>query len=177
MTKNSIQKIFNAVLFLGLFMICLFLIKYSKINASYVSDNSFLFNYLGIVLGFALTIFTFIVSMVDKIKDGIENDNSKTDEQKKSAQNNILQIYSELKDNIYLIFVFFIVVSLFALFDRVDIPFVSIGEKFIVNKQQIINAVKLEIFGLSLYAIYDLCSSSFKISETSGVFRNKKKAT
>lgn len=160
------------IIFISVFIASAVLVKYTKINVSKISDDSFLFTYLGIFLGFALTIFTFIVSMVDKIKASIEKDDKKTVDEKKETQNKIISFYSELKDDIYFIFYSFLIVIVISLFENViNIP------NFILSKDQILIAIKLEIFLLSIYAIYDLCSSAFKISESTGVFRNSKNAS
>lgn len=176
MKKNKLSLLYIVLLFIGLFVISCVLVKYTNINIKSISDNSFLFTYLGIFLGFALTIFTFIVSMVDKIKDAIEKDESKTKAQKEIAQSNILSFYSEIKDDIFLIFYFFLIVTALSLFENVDIPFVNISN-FFITKIQLIIAIKLELFILSLYAIYDLTSSAFKISEATGIFKKDKKAS
>ncbi|MBK7106646.1 MAG: hypothetical protein IPH62_15335 [Ignavibacteriae bacterium] len=176
MKKNKLSPVYIILLFIWLFFISCALVKHTNINIKSISDNSFLFTYLGIFLGFALTIFTFIVSMVDKIKDAIEKDESKTKEQKNIAQINILSFYSEIKDDIFLIFYFFIIVTALSLFENVDIPFINTSN-FFLSKIQLIVAIKLELFILSLYAIYDLTSSAFKISEATGIFKKDKKAS
>lgn len=169
--KKSVLTIFLIITFI----ICCILIKHTNINVEPIAQNTFLFTYLGIFLGFALTIFTFIVSMVDKIKDEIEKDEEKTNIDRKNTQKNILSFYSEIKQDIFLIFFFFIVVTFISLFENVDIPLIKIFKDYYISKIQIITSIKLEIFILSIIAIYDLTSSAFKISEATGIFRLKDK--
>lgn len=170
MKKNKTSQLLIIILFSIGFILSVVLVKHVNINTNQIADNSFLFTFLGIFLGFALTIFTFIVSMVDKIKDAIQSDKSKNDEQKENSQNNIISFYSEIKDDIFLIFYFFVIVIFISLFENVNIPYISFNGLWI-SKVQFIISIKLEIFLFSLYAIYDLTSSAFKISEVTGVFR------
>ncbi|GBD86691.1 hypothetical protein BMS3Abin03_00612 [bacterium BMS3Abin03] len=176
MKKNKLSTVYILIIFIVLFISSCLLIKYTNINIKVISDNPFLFTYLGIFLGFALTIFTFIVSMVDKIKEAIENDRSKTREQKEDTESNILSFYSEIKDDIFLIFYFFVIVTILSLFENIDIPLIKL-DQFFLSKTQLIDSIKLGMFILSLYAIYDLTSSAFKISEATGIFKKEDKAS
>lgn len=168
-------KIIIAFVFVSLFIFSLILIKHTQINIALFVDNSFLFTYLGIFLGFAITIFTFIVSMIEKIRDRIEINPHKTDEEKGKIEKDIINLYKEIKQNIMLIFYSFLTVILIALIGSIDLPFISISPKLGLTKHDIFCAIKLEILFLSLYSIYDLTTSSFTVSNLTGLINSKTK--
>lgn len=170
-------KIKITVAFALLFLISIILIKHTNINIDTFVDNSFLFTYLGIFLGFAITIFTFIVSMIEKVRERIENDSSKTEAEKKVVENDIIHLYREIKQNIMLIFYSFLIIIIITLFGSVDIPFIKIPEYLGVSKIDLFSAIKLEILLLSLYSIYDLAISSFTISNLTGIIKKNKDAS
>ena len=142
---------------------------YSKPDFSKLGDNAFLFNFFGILLGFALTIFTFIVGLVEKIKDKAEikfvYDNNKVEK----VQKHIDILYSEIKDNIWFTFLSLIIIGIIYLFEAKKI---SLDNPYIVwNKNLFINSIKLSLFALNMYAIYDLIIIAFKLSDTVSVLK------
>lgn len=170
-------KLKITLFFVLLFMLSLILIKFTKINVGTFVDNSFLFTYLGIFLGFAITIFTFIVSMIEKVRERIEIDPNKTEAEKKIVEDDIIHLYKEIKQNIMLIFYSFLLVIIITLFGSVDIPLIKIPEYLGVSKIDLFFAIKLEILLLSLYSIYDLAISSFTISNLTGIIKKDKGAS
>ncbi|GGG91597.1 hypothetical protein [Pedobacter zeae] len=144
-------------------------VAFIKLDLSKIADNDFIFNFLGILLGFSLTIFTFIVSLVEKIKEKgemkFQNDNNKL----KKLQSVIDDLYVEIKDDIYFTFLSLIIIALAYLLET------SIGDLdlkyFVINKTGLFNSIRLSVFLLNLYAIYDLIIVSFQLSDTVGILK------
>lgn len=146
-----------------------------KLDASKICENGFLFNFLGILLGFSLTIFTFIVSMVEKVKDRADAKFEKDEDKKKKLQKIIDSLYTEIKDNIFFNFFSLILIGLSYLLPTSQDSFSFLNFEF--KSDLISNSIKLAIFLLNLYAVYDLIMISFKLSDTVGILKKAEDET
>lgn len=124
----------------------------------------FLFTFIGVLVGFALTLFTHVVGLIDKLKTKYSTISEPTE--KETKINRLDKIYGEMKDDINFLFlalVLVVVVSLAAglvKFYGADLR-PSIFECLQILKSSFI----LSIFILCIFAIKDLISISFKLSQ------------
>lgn len=137
-----------------------------------ICDSEFVINYLGIFLGFTIALISFILSITDKLNDNIDNNPNFSDRQKEHNKINLLQIFKELKQDTFLIFWLFIIVIILYVIENIDLPFIDWTFKFF-SKRTFLNQLKLTIFILSLYSIYDIITALFKLSESAGFIINK----
>jgi len=123
------------------------------------SDAEFLFAYFGILLGFAVTLYTFVVSQYQNIKDIIRDvSDEKKRDQKRALFFNVCE---EIKDDLSLIFWLFIVAALFNI-----IPQKAISAVYV---EHVKDALIFTLFILSLFAIWDLVQVTFKVSDQVGI--------
>lgn len=147
-----------------------FIINYLKIDIGKANDNDFLFNFFGLLLGFALTIFSFIISIIEKIKDGAEVKYAKQPKKIKKMQASIKELYQEIKDDIAFTFVSLVIIGMLYIVDY-QIANFHIVSNWYYDHVIMIKSLKLSLFVLNVYAIYDLVLISFKLSDTTGVFK------
>lgn len=139
----------------------LFALLYWKIELEplKITDSDFLFQFIGILLGFALTIFPFIVSMVDRVIERKQIEYKDFPEKLKVFQTKTKNLFSEIKYNIIFIFYTLLIVSLVYFSNELINPLI---------RKSLFSA----IFCLNLYAIYDLIIVSFRVSETTAISEN-----
>lgn len=152
------------------------LIYQFKINIGKVGDNDFLFSFFGIILGFAITIFTFIISLVEKIKEKAEIKYASDAGKKTKFENKIKALFSEIKDDIAFTFISVVIIGILYIVD-VKIPKINIVGTYFIDQKIGVESLKLSLFFLNLYAIYDLIIVSFKMSDTTGILEIKDEAT
>ncbi len=157
------------------FATCNILLYRFQFSVGKIEDFEFLFNFLGILLGFALTIFSFIISMIDKIRERLENSEQTTSKTAKQFKENSDSVNSEIKHNIF--FIFFSLIAILAVYisGEFKMPSYHIYKEFYVNKVMFVRSFKLTLFMLNVYAIYDLIILSFRISDITGMVLLKKK--
>lgn len=123
-----------------------------------INDNEFLFQFIGILLGFAITIFQFIISMVEKIKENHKLEVNGDVDKVSRFQTKVDKLYKELRENIKFVFVSLIIISI--LFVPMNIPY------------RIEKSIHVAIFLLNLYAIFDLVAVSFSVSNTTALIKD-----
>lgn len=164
------RKLLISLSYIALASVILYpLILHYRPDVSKICENGFLFNFLGILLGFSLTIFTFIVSMVEKVKDRAEIKFTNNQEKMTKLQRIIDSLYTEIKDNIFFNFLSLILIGIIYLLFNLIPSFTIFNLKIVTDI--LINAIKLSIFVLNLYAVYDLIMISFKLSDTVGILK------
>jgi hypothetical protein len=141
-------------------LIFYFLYDYSNIQVPKVNALDFLFQFLGILLGFALTIFQFIVSLVDKIIEKKEVEYKGLPERLEALRKKSNELYREIKDDILFIFYSLVIISI--------MYFIN-SESSNTPEQ----AIRSAIFCLNIYAVYDLISVSFKVSDITTITRDQ----
>lgn len=128
------------------------LINFKLIDYSGFIKFDFLFTFIGVLIGFALTLFTYITSMFDKLKDKIKAKYSGDERSEKLKLLNTL--YDEIKDDINFLFYSLLIVA---------IAFMFYGR--LTDYIEIVNSVLMAIFLLSLLSIKDLISVSLNVSK------------
>ncbi len=118
-------------------------------------ENSFLINFLGVLLGVSITLVTFIYSVVNRILD-------KTKYKNKESQT-VFKLFNELKDNTVLIFWFLSIVLILAVWSTIDIPNIKLVKLIGVDKGIVIIWIKLNIVILSMVAIKDTIGTLFTL--------------
>lgn len=131
---------------------------FNNFSIGKISENDFLFQFIGILLGFSITIFQFIISMVERIKENHKQEVKGDDAKLRKFQAKLDVLYKELREDITFVFASLIIISV--LF--IPMPFLYHVEK----------SVRMAIFILNLYAIYDLVVVSFKVSNTTALIND-----
>jgi hypothetical protein len=154
MKKNLIKYGHLLVVTIIVFTFIFFLKKYEVISVSFFEKSEYLFNYLGLLLGFALTIYTFLVSQYERIVAEIKKkyEGSENLHNKMELFNSIRD---ELKDDVWLIFLLLVLSGTSILFENIIIELPVID---------LIPLLNLTFLGLSVFAINDLLQSTFKIA-------------
>ena len=157
------------------FTCCFCIIWEYKVDLKDIIGNQFLISYLGVLLGFALTLFTFIIAMVEKISEKLMKDNELTIQEKTTKQIMINSTLEEVKDDIKFVFISLLICCFLAIIESFDIPYIDFSAyRDYFTKISVINSLKLTIFLLSFYAIYDIMMVSFIISELTSMIIPKK---
>ena len=114
-------------------------------KSDYLISTSFLVNYLGVFLGISITLVTYIHTTLLGVN---EKGNYKK------------YIFRELKHNTLFIFTLFICSILIMGIEKIDFPFVLLGE-LVKYKYLVIDFIRNLFLFLSLYGMYDTISSLF----------------
>jgi hypothetical protein len=148
-------------------LILYLLFYFFDIQVSKINDNDFMFNFLGILLGFSITIFIFLVSVIDRIKENTITDRKIPEK----LEEEIKDLYFEIKDDIIFNFLSMVIVASLYLIESTNIPFFINHHPNVLSKEIFLKSLRCSLFLLNIYAIYDLMSVTFKLSDTSGVFK------
>lgn len=144
-----------------IFIFSFIIIRTEYITYDFFIDKEFLFTFLGVFVGFALTLYTYITSMFEKIK-GLIKERCINDQEKLNAKLKLLpELHGEIKDNIKLLIYSLIVVVIVSISDKI---FNILTKKWDVIPE-LLNALLLSIFILSILSLWDLVQTSFKISD------------
>lgn len=157
------------------FIVSNFLVYQFKINIGKIGDNDFLFSFFGIILGFAITIFTFIISLVEKIKEKAEIKYANDGGKKTKFENKIKALFGEIKDDIAFTFISVVIIGVLYVVD-VKIPKLYFYGTYFIDQKIGVESLKLSLFFLNLYAIYDLIVVSFKMSDTTAILEIKEES-
>lgn len=164
--KNKIKALIIILIILGFSWAIIYFLKLNNIK---IIQEDFLFTYLGVFLGFALTIYTFGISMLESIKSTIETTDEEilTSSKKKEFFTSILAGFYELKSDILFITYSFLIVVLLTLIKNLVLTerLKNILEG--LNSYYLLESIYLAIFLLSLLIIFDLLYSMFNLAEIS----------
>lgn len=141
-------------------------------------EISFLFTFIGVLIGFALTLFTYIVSQVEKIKEKIEAEiiaNANADMSLyNTKKSNLLAIHEEIKDDISVLFWSLIIVVFISISTEpikcvleFKMCYISFFHKYINFFVVIKNSFLFSVFILCILAIRDLINLTLKMAEQS----------
>lgn len=147
-------------------------------NVKFIGSE-FLLGYLGIFLGFSFSILTFVLSVVDKVKQSIEP--NYTVEQKETTQNRIKKFVDEQFDMLFFLFCSFIFVVLIMVVEVVNLSnalssiniYIDKSKIFHITKINLLDAAKFSIFALSIYGIYDLLIGTMRFYMSSDGIINR----
>lgn len=158
------MRIFKLVLtILITFSICYYIVLREIVAYRYFIKTDFLFTFLGVFIGFALTLYTYLTSMFENMKKILRvkyaNDAVKLNEK----MNLLPLLHKEIKDNIIFLIYALVIVVFVAIFEK---PILKIELcSFYFNMLDIKNSVMLTVFVLSILALVDLVRTSFTISD------------
>lgn len=128
----------------------------------------FLLGYLGLYIGFALTIYTYIIGGVGRISEKVEQKNLFKGDKEKEEKffNSIRNGLREFKEDTYIIVGAYFVVCFFLLFDYAvqNVDFLK-GIKEAYSNYYISETVRLSVLLTSVLAAYDLVKGMFSVTE------------
>lgn len=137
-----------------------YFVRNTTISSISIFDTISLFTYFGVLIGFALTVYTFGLTMIPGIKQKIEENNKINEEQKKELYNTLVRGFGQIKEDIWLIFFSIVVIIFFSVAKEVPNTF---GWR--VEYLMLPETVNLTLFITSTIAMWDIIQSLFNLSE------------
>lgn len=160
-TKNKkIRLLLSSVFVLIIGIISNLLVRETNISSFSIFDATSLFTYFSVLIGFALTIYTFGLSLVSDIKEKIQLSKKFTEEQKSAMYDNLISGFAQIKGDIWVIFYSLLVVILFAVIKDMVNPF-----GWNVEDWKLPETINLTLFITTTIAMWDIMQSLFNISE------------
>ncbi len=153
-----------------IFLISHLLLRIVNISESSIFNSNNLFTYFGVLLGFAITVYTFGTSMVSDIIAKTFNSTSLSDANKYKTQEKLFSAFEEMKENIWIIFTSLTLVIVFALLKEIRNPIVPEVECY-----KIPETFNLALFITSTYSMWDLVKTLFNIAEINFLLNKIKK--
>ena|SRR5690554_173569 len=159
--RNKIKRYLITILIFIIIGIASHLLAIKTQVAELTIFNSLsLFTYFGVLIGFSLTIYTFGLSMVVDIKKNISLMTELSEENKTILYEKLVSGFTEIKQDIWLIFYSIILVITFAIAKEIVNPF-----GWQVEQYKIPETAFLSLFVLSTFAIFDIMRTLFNLSE------------
>jgi hypothetical protein len=156
------MRIGRLIIYVVFFLIISFLIvRFDLVSYDYFVKTEFLFTFLGVFIGFALTLYTYITSMFEKMQDIIRIKYKDNPIELKSRISELPKLHTEIKDNIMYLFYVLIIVVVLSVGDKMLLKLNCFWSEF----QYIPKSILLTIFILSILALKDLIVTSFAISD------------
>lgn len=143
----------------------LLIFHYNKIVKIKFADSEFLLGYLGIFLGFAFSVVTFVMTLVDKGRQRIMDSSGYTDVEKGETKRRMDKLNEELLDTLIFLFSSFLLVALVMVWEAIDFPGLKVEESIWYSKIRLLTSIKFSIFGWSVYSIYDLLVAAFQVNK------------
>jgi len=137
-----------------------YLVRITLISSFAIFETANLFTYFGVLIGFALTIYTFGLSMVSDIKSKIDKHKKLTNQQKNKMYLSLVSGFGEIKEDIWLIFYSILIVIGFAIAKEIPNPF-----NWQVEKYKLPETVNLTLFVTTTIAMWDIMQTLFNLSE------------
>lgn len=153
-----IQYVITSLIFIGSFIISLAIVKSNSLGIKQLSifEDGFIINAIIVILGFTVTIITFIYTGYERIlKILYENE---LDEGRKM----IVEISKEVKSDIYFIFRVLIIIIFAICIRNVDIPYLR-WYFSCISKIEFIEIIKVDGLLLSFYSLWDLIKAVMKL--------------
>jgi hypothetical protein len=149
-----------------------YLVRTTPVSSFAIFETTNLFTYFGVLIGFALTIYTFGLSMVSDIKSKIDRHNKLTEDQKKNMYSSLVSGFGEIKEDIWLIFYSILIVIGFAIAKEIPNPFCWQVESF-----NLPDTANLTLFIMTTIAMWDIMQTLFNLSEINLELNKDKKAS
>lgn len=170
--RKKIKRFFLAALAIGVIgLISNVLVRATPVASFSIFDTTNLFTYFGVLIGFALTIYTFGLSMVTDIKQKIEAVDKLSEGQKIKMYDNLVSGFNEIKGDIWLIFYSIIIVIGFAIAKEVPNPF-----GWSVEYLKLPETTNTTLFITTTIAMWDIMRTLFNLSEINLELNRSKKA-
>jgi hypothetical protein len=160
MSKKYRRMILSVLIICAIGLFSNYLVRNTSIASFSIFDSTNLFTYFGVLIGFALTIYTFGLSMVSDIKKNIEICTKFDDTQKANMYKSLVSGFSQIKRDIWLIFYSILFIILFAILKQVPNPF---GWEVVSYK--IPETINLTLFISTTIAMWDIMQTLFNLSE------------
>lgn len=160
MTLNKAKKYLVPIILISISFYISFLV-YSDYKIGKIIDDSDLITHYGLFIGFGLTIYTFVISVLDNIVSRIDN-NSKV-KNKEGIIKNVFSGVKHLKEDVFVIFLIFIIQILLMLIENALCQFALT-----------VIIIKHALFIYSLIILFDVCRVLFGISEVSLTLLNNR---
>lgn len=168
-TNKTKRFLLTMLIVLAIGIISNYLVRTTPVSSFAIFETANLFTYFGVLIGFALTIYTFGLSMVTDIKSKIDNHKKLTDDRKKMYLS-LVSGFSEIKGDIWLIFYSILIVIGFAIAKEIPNPFNWQVEKF-----NLPDTVNLTLFITTTIAMWDIMQTLFNLSEINLELNNDEK--
>ncbi len=137
-----------------------YLVRETSVLSFKLIEPTNLFTYFGVLIGFALTVYTFGLAMISDIKNELMSLDDFTKEEKEEMINKLANGFKEIKDDIWIIFSSLILVIYFAIASSISNPFGWEIEHFMIPQSS-----NLTLFIVTTYAMYDIMRTLFNLSE------------
>lgn len=170
MMKNKHSLKFGAIIIVVV-AISNFLARNITLDEIDLFNTTNLFTYFGVLVGFALTIYTFGLSLISDIIEKI-NSSSMEVNKKETICALLMSGFNQIKDDIWLIFYAIVITILFAILKDISTPF-----SLDVLSWKVPETVSLSLFSLSTIAMWDIMKTMFDMSEIKFKAENLKKTT
>lgn len=133
------------------------------VSYQYFIKTDFLFTFLGVFIGFALTLYTYLTSMFENMKKIIKTKHAQDIKVRDEKLDLLPLLHTEIKENIIFLIYALVLVVLVAVLHK---PIMSIDlSRFNIKILDITNALMLTVFFLSVLSLIDLVRTSFTISD------------
>lgn len=152
--------IFASIFVLISFAISNYLVRQTSILNFKLIESTNLFTYFGVLIGFALTVYTFGLAMISDIKKDLMALDDFTEIQKNEMLNRLTNGFKEIKDDIWIIFSSLIMIIYFAVVVEIPNPFGWEVEGYMIPQSS-----NLTLFIVATYAMFDIMRTLFNLSE------------
>lgn len=160
MMKKFKRILISAIIIAGIGLISNMLVRKTPVSTFSIFETTNLFTYFGVLIGFALTIYTFGLSMVSDIKQKIEKLDKLSADQKVKMYEKLVSGFAEIKGDIWLIFYSILMIICFAIAKEIPNPFGWRVEGF-----KIPETINLTLFITTTIAMWDIMRTLFNLSE------------
>lgn len=158
--KSNKRLIWVFMVITIIFLISHLLVRFINFSESELLNPNNLFTYFGVLLGFAITVYTFGSSMVSDIIIKTFESTRLSEAKKYKIQEDLFSAFKEIKEDIWIIFISLTIVIVFAILNEISNPFLTNVEEF-----KIPETFSLALFILSTYSMWDLIKTLFNIAE------------
>lgn len=160
-TKVRNKRIIYATIFVCLtFAASNVLVRNTSILNFKILDPTSLLTYCGVLIGFALTVYTFGLSMIADIKKELITINDLSQDKKDIMLIKLVDGFQEIKEDIWIIFIAFILIIYFAIVLEIPNPF-----GWQIEYLMIPQSINLTLFIATTYSMYDIMRTLFNLSE------------
>jgi hypothetical protein len=158
--KNTIRKIISVSIIIGIIIVSNILVRNTKVSSYSIFNTANLFTYFGVLIGFAITVYTFGLSMVADIKEKIDKKEKFADDKKRTMYNSLINGFSQIKSDIWLIFYSIIIIIIFAIAKEITNPFGWDVEIYMIPE-----SVNLALFITTTIGMWDIMYTLFNLAE------------
>ncbi|HEY4787163.1 MAG TPA: hypothetical protein VIH57_13990 [Bacteroidales bacterium] len=160
MSKTLNRNIVSTLVVIAVGVASNFAVRKTSIVSFSMFDLTSLFTYFGVLIGFALTVYTFGLSMVSDIKSKINAHEKFSPEQKTKMYESLVSGFAQIKSDIWLIFYSIVTIIFFAIAKEIPNPF-----GWEVGKWMLPETINLTLFITTTIAMWDIMQTLFNLAE------------